>query len=94
MWRPAVWVAAAAQAALVLAGSRAVVPMLRAGVPVWVVVPIVAAVSGIAVLMLIQVVFQTSRPFVLRERPGRCRGFGYDLTGNASGACPECGRAA
>jgi len=22
---------------------------------------------------------------------GRCRGCGYDLTGNASGICPECG---
>ena len=28
-----------------------------------------------------------------RPRPGRCRRCGYDLTGNESGACPECGRA-
>lgn len=24
--------------------------------------------------------------------PDVCRGCGYDLTGNTSGACPECGR--
>lgn len=31
------------------------------------------------------------RPFVFRARPGRCRHCGYDLTGNVSGNCPECG---
>lgn len=25
--------------------------------------------------------------------PGHCRNCGYDLTGNVSGICPECGRA-
>ena len=25
--------------------------------------------------------------------PGRCRSCGYDLTGNTSGRCPECGTA-
>ena len=24
--------------------------------------------------------------------PGCCRSCGYDLTGNTSGVCPECGR--
>lgn len=28
-----------------------------------------------------------------RRPPGACRSCGYDLTGNVSGACPECGRA-
>lgn len=27
-----------------------------------------------------------------RRRPGACRRCGYDLTGNASGRCPECGQ--
>ena len=27
----------------------------------------------------------------LRELPGHCDGCGYDLRGNASGVCPECG---
>jgi hypothetical protein len=26
-----------------------------------------------------------------RPPPGHCRNCGYDLTGNLSGACPECG---
>ena len=29
-----------------------------------------------------------------RTRQGACRQCGYDLTGNVSGVCPECGRAA
>ena len=29
-----------------------------------------------------------------RRRSGRCPACGYDLTGNVSGACPECGTAA
>ena len=28
-----------------------------------------------------------------RKREGRCLRCGYDLTGNASGVCPECGEA-
>jgi hypothetical protein len=30
---------------------------------------------------------------VRRRRANVCRGCGYDLTGNVSGVCPECGRA-
>ena len=26
-----------------------------------------------------------------KPRPGHCRSCGYDLTGNTSGRCPECG---
>ena len=28
-----------------------------------------------------------------RYGPGQCRGCGYDLTGNVTGVCPECGAA-
>ena len=28
-----------------------------------------------------------------RHPPGHCQGCGYDLTGNESGMCPECGEA-
>jgi hypothetical protein len=30
----------------------------------------------------------------LRPRPGLCPHCGYDLTGNSTGTCPECGTAA
>ena len=33
------------------------------------------------------------RRFDRRWAPGHCRQCGYDLTGNESGVCPECGRA-
>jgi len=34
------------------------------------------------------------RPWIVaRRREGRCDACGYDLTGNVSGICPECGRA-
>jgi len=29
--------------------------------------------------------------YQVRHRQGFCRECGYDLTGNASGVCPECG---
>jgi len=29
-----------------------------------------------------------------RRRAGTCRGCGYNLTGNVSGVCPECGQLA
>ena len=29
-----------------------------------------------------------------RSLPGRCRGCGYNLTGNVTGICPECGQPA
>ena len=91
--RPAVWLAAAAQAAVVLVGSQLVAPMLKAGLPAWLTVAAVAVVGGVAALGLVQTVLHTARPYLLRELPGRCRGCGYDMTGNTSGACPECGRA-
>lgn len=30
--------------------------------------------------------------FAPKYGPGQCRQCGYDLTGNASGRCPECGK--
>jgi hypothetical protein len=39
------------------------------------------------------IVFPTMILFLLDRRipKGHCRGCGYDLTGNESGTCPECG---
>jgi hypothetical protein len=52
--------------------------------PVWLVLALVA-VYPVSVLGV--------RPFLRwkRKRHGRCPCCGYDLTGNVSGACPECG---
>ena len=61
--------------------------------PRWV---FTAATDGLAALILAGpgvalAVWLARRP---RPRPGRCAGCGYDLTGNTSGRCPECGRKA
>lgn len=33
-----------------------------------------------------------ARWYKIRRRPGACKACGYNLTGNVSGVCPECGR--
>jgi len=55
------------------------------GVPLWVVV------MGFGVLPGIWAVGWVKRK--RRRRAGECVGCGYDLTGNVSGVCPECGSA-
>jgi hypothetical protein len=45
-----------------------------------------AVIIGLLVALLL---LRDSR----RVRPGCCLCCGYDLTGNVSGRCPECGRA-
>jgi hypothetical protein len=38
--------------------------------------------------------WKIDRPYELRQErlaQGQCPGCGYDLTGNVSGVCPECG---
>ena len=47
---------------------------------------LVIALPGIIVAVLIAA---TGR----HPAPNRCRACGYDLTGNVSGKCPECGEA-
>jgi hypothetical protein len=46
-------------------------------------------------LLGFQVTWRRALPHLRAEllAAGRCLGCGYDLTGNASGACPECGAA-
>ena len=92
--RPVVWLAVLGQAAVVLVGSLAVAPMIRSGVPIWVSALAASAIGAGATLALVQVALHAARQYLFRELLGRCRGCGYDLTGNASGVCPECGTAA
>ena len=65
------------------------VVLLRVGVPWPVAVPVPI---GLAMLAW----FRWDRPFEVRQEwkaKGLCVGCGYDLTGNVSGVCPECGQA-
>lgn len=49
---------------------------------------LVALAVGIGVYSLIVVALPVKSPAPL----GRCRRCGYDLRGNVSGVCPECGK--
>ncbi len=51
-----------------------------ADMPLWVVLLLAASSTGI--------LFHRDRHGIL---PGHCGACGYDLTGNVSGVCPECG---
>lgn len=55
----------------------------------WPPVVIVAAIT--AFIMLLQMFGR--RESLRRRFTGACHGCGYELTGNLSGVCPECGRA-
>src|SRR5262249_12042127 len=54
-------------------------------VPIYVIIPLYIPIS----LSLVPAIILWRRD-QRRIRPGHCR-CGYDLTGNVSGACPECG---
>ena len=49
--------------------------------PIWIILIIIALPTAY--------LFYRDR----RYPRGHCQGCGYDLTGNVSGVCPECGRA-
>jgi len=43
-------------------------------------------------LVASQIHIWLARRHISAELTGHCRGCGYDLTGNVSGNCPECGK--
>ena len=65
-----------------------VMRLVRVGVPTWMAVLATAALPAAAAV-------RGAARLVARRRQARlglCRACGYDLRGNVSGACPECGR--
>ena len=93
--RPVVWVAVAGAMTAAFAAARLAAPWMpdpADGPGAFLLGLLVGLPGGLVVAtVLIQVILQAMRPCLRRERPGRCRRCGYDLTGNASGTCPECG---
>jgi MFS family permease len=50
---------------------------------------IVAGIAGAALGLLVRRI--AAMPYIRRARQGLCMGCGYDLKGNTTGVCPECG---
>jgi hypothetical protein len=59
----------------------------------WFVWPTWLPPAALAVLGLLILVAGRVRLLLVPIPPGQCRHCGYDLTGNVSGVCPECGDA-
>ena len=56
--------------------------------------PKVSAAQAIEISMLLPVIWvalRIRRSLRRENQPGHCQQCGYDLTGNVSGICPECG---
>jgi hypothetical protein len=51
----------------------------------------VSVISGPLTIAFTAVVLACVHPKAM-DQEGTCEGCGYDLTGNVSGICPECGR--
>lgn len=52
-----------------------------------------ALALGVGLVIVAVVALRLSPRGPLPYQPGHCAGCGYDLTGNVSGRCPECGHA-
>jgi hypothetical protein len=51
-----------------------------------------AAIAGVLAGIATVVIASFALPAPQPNKPGLCQGCGYDLTGNTSGTCPECGQ--
>ena len=64
--------------------------MMPGTMAIMIALGLLLGVVQVAALNLVMVAWL--RRSLWRDLPDRCHGCGYDLTGNASGRCPECGR--
>lgn len=64
------------------------VAFLGRRMPAWVPIAVTAALPAAWLSLFLARRLQLP---TMRERLGLCRSCGYDLTGNISGTCPECG---
>jgi hypothetical protein len=60
--------------------------------PIYVFVLVFGAYPATSLVLLVVRKVERRRTMVDRRRRGLCEKCGYDLTGNTSGICPECGR--
>lgn len=67
--------------------TRAPIRVVHIGIPIWLVVVASLAWPGFVIL-------RTRMQRAGRCRRGECLACGYDLQGNVSGQCPECGNRA
>lgn len=63
-----------------------------AGWPAWVRIAFPSSVAAVVGAGYAVFLIRTARRYLPAELPGHCRGCGYDLAGNVSGVCPECGK--
>jgi hypothetical protein len=59
------------------------IPFLMTSIPLW---PLVLATAVLPLIALSRYGIRR-----LKREPGHCQSCGYNLTGNTSGVCPECG---
>ena len=65
---------------------------LDASWPVFFIASVALILFHVGVSVIAQLIFhRLMLPLVREELPGLCSTCGYNLTGNTSGVCPECG---
>jgi hypothetical protein len=88
-WR--VWLAYMAMAAYALLCWAIGMYLVLSLTNSWITLLLPAVALGGAWFVSTPLIINAALPHVRELVSGRCRSCGYDLTGNRSGTCPECG---